>query len=164
MQTCVVTECFGNKCVGEYLRNEVGGAVRHERNYGHEFILQVVVKEIKPRCNRLIVVIDYETGDARALVEKKFRLTQICRKVWVGQGVEELAGVVAVVFDPHMETFAEWLGLNPGDKLKREEACNYLHSELKRSNDASSKFGDCIQQIAAAIRQLLGITKSHQPI
>jgi hypothetical protein len=48
------------------------------------------------------------------------------------------------------------LGLNPGDKLKRDEACNYLHSELKRSNDASSKFENCIQRVAAAIRQLLG--------
>ena len=136
MQTCIVTECFGNKCVGEYLRNAVGGEVRHKPDYGLERILRNVVKEIKPRCNRLVVVIDYETGDARALVEKSFRLTQICGKVWVGQGVNKLAGVVAVVFDPHIEEFAKWLGLNPGNKLKREEACNYLHSELKRSNDA----------------------------
>jgi hypothetical protein len=118
MQTCIVTECFGDKCVGEYLRNEVGGEVRHKPDYGLERILRNVVKEIKPRCNRLIVVIDYETGDARALVEKNFRLTQICEKVLVGQGVNKLAGVVAVVFDPHIEAFAEWLGLNPGDKLK----------------------------------------------
>jgi hypothetical protein len=40
-----------------------------------------------------------------------------------------------VVFDPHIETFAEWLGLNPGDKLKREETCDYLLSELKKSNN-----------------------------
>jgi hypothetical protein len=156
MQTCIVTECYGNKCVGEYLRNAVGGKVRHKPNFGRELILRDVVKEIKPRCNRLIVVIDYETGNVRALVEKKFRLTRICEKVWVGQGVEELAGVVAVVFDPHIEAFAKWLGLNPGDKLKRDEACTYLHSELKRDNDASSKFENCIQRIAAAIRQLLG--------
>ncbi len=157
MQTCIVTECYGNKCVGEYLRNAVGGAVRHKPYYGLERILRNVVKEIKPRCNRLIVVIDYETGDARKLVEKNFRLTRICEeKVWVGQGVNELAGVVAVVFDPHIEAFAEWLGLNPGDKLKREEACNYLHSELKRGNDASSQFENCIKRIAAAIRQFLG--------
>ncbi len=156
MQTCIVTECYGNECVGEYLRNAVGGKVHHKPNYGREIILQDVVKEIKPRCNRLVVVIDYETGDARALVEKNFRLTQICGKVWVGQGVNKLAGVVAVVFDPHIEAFADWLGLNPGDKLKRDEACNYLHSELKRGNDASSKFEDCIKRIAAAIRQFLG--------
>ncbi len=156
MQTCIVTECYGNECVGEYLRNAVGGKVRHKPNFGRELILQDVVKEIKPRCNRLIVVIDYETGDARALVEKKFRLTQICRKVWVGQGVNELAGVVAVVFDPHIEAFAEWLGLNPGDKLKHKDACNYLYSELKRDDDANSKFEDCIKRIAAAIRQFLG--------
>jgi len=156
MQTCIVAECYGNKCVGEYLRNAVGGEVRHRRNYGRELILRDVVKEIKPRCSRLIVVIDYEIGDARILVEKNFRLTQICGKVWVGQGMNKLAGVVAVVFDPHIEAFAEWLGLNPGDKLKRDEACNYLHSELKRGNDASSKFEDCIQQIAAAIRPFLG--------
>jgi hypothetical protein len=155
MQTCIVTECYGNKCVGEYLRNAVGGKVHHKRNYGHELILQDVVKEIKPRCNRLVVVIDYETGDARALVEKNFQLTQICEKVLVGQGVNKLAGVVAVVFNPHIEAFAEWLGLNPGDKLKHEDACNYLYSELKRSNDASSKFENCIKRIAAAVRQRL---------
>jgi hypothetical protein len=95
MQTCIVAECYGNKCVGEYLRNEMGGEVRHRRNYGLERILRNVVKEIKPRCSRLVVVIDYETGDARALVEKNFRLTQICGKVLVGQGVNKLAGVVA---------------------------------------------------------------------
>jgi hypothetical protein len=156
MQTCIVTECFGNKCVGEYLRNEMGGEVRHKPDYGLERILRNVVKEIKPRCNRLVVVIDYETCDTRALVEKNFRLTQICGKVWVGQGVNKLAGVVAVVFDPHIEAFAEWLGLNPGDKLKHKDACNYLYSELKRDNDANSKFENCIQRIAAAIRQLLG--------
>jgi hypothetical protein len=156
MQTCIVAECYGNKCVGEYLRNAIGGEVRHKRNYGRELILRDIVKEIKPRCSRLVVVIDYETGDARALVEKNFRLTQICEKVLVGQGVNELAGVVAVVFDPHIEAFAEWLGLNPGDKLKRDEACNYLHSELKRGNDASSQFENCIKRIAAAIRQFLG--------
>jgi hypothetical protein len=156
MQTCIVTECYGNKCVGEYLRNAVGGEVRHKPDYGLERILRNVVKEIKPRCNRLVVVIDYETGDARILVEKKFRLTQICGKVWVGQGVNELAGVVAVVFDPHIEAFAEWLGLNPGDKLKHKDACNYLYSELKRDDDANSKFENCIKRIAAAIRQLLG--------
>jgi len=156
MQTCIVTECYGNKCVGEYLRNAVGGEVRHKRNYGRELILQDVVKEIKPRCNRLVVVIDYEIGDARKLVEKRFRLTRICEKVWVGQGVKELAGVVAVVFDPHIEAFAKWLGLYPGDKLKHKDACNYLYSELKRSNDANSKFEDCIKRIAAAIRQFLG--------
>jgi len=155
MQTCIVTECYGNKCVGEYLRNAVGGKVYHKPYYGLERILRNVVKEIKPRCNRLIVVIDHETGDARNLVKKKFRLTQICGKVLVGQGVEELAGVVAVVFDPHIEAFAEWLGLNPGDKLKRDEACNYLHSELKRGNDASSKFENCIKRIATAVRQRL---------
>jgi len=155
MQTCIVTECYGNKCVGEYFRNAVGGKVRHKPNFGREFILQDVVKEIKPRCNRIIAVIDYETGDARALVEKNFRLAQICEKVWVGQGVNKLAGVVAVVFDPHIEAFAEWLGLNPGDKLKREDVCNYLYSELKRSNDASSKFENCIRQIAATVRQRL---------
>jgi hypothetical protein len=70
--------------------------------------------------------------------------------------VNKLAGVVAVVFDPHIEAFAEWLGLNPGDKLKRDEACNYLHSELKRGNDAGSQFENCIKRIAAAIRQFLG--------
>jgi hypothetical protein len=156
MQTCIVTECYGNECIGEYLRNAVGGKVRHKPNFGHEFILQDVAKEFKPRCNRLIVVIDYETGDARELVEEKFRLTRICERVWVGQGVKELAGVVGVVFDPHIEAFAEWLGLNPRDKLKHKDACNYLYSELKRSNNASSKFEDCIKRIAAAIRQLLG--------
>jgi hypothetical protein len=155
MQTCIVTECYGNKCVGEYLRNEVGGEVRRKPYYGVERILRNVVKEIKPRCNRLVVVIDYEIGDARALVEKKFRLTQICGKVWVGQGVNELAGVVAVVFNPHIEAFAERLGLNPGDKLKHEEASNYPQSELKRSNDASSKFENCIKRIATAVRQRL---------
>jgi hypothetical protein len=41
------------------------------------------------------VVIDYETCDTRALVEKNFQLTQICGKVLVGQGVNKLAGVVA---------------------------------------------------------------------
>jgi hypothetical protein len=61
----------------------VGGEVRHRRNYGRELILRDIVKEIKPRCNRLIVVIDYEIGDARILVEKNFRLTQICGKVLV---------------------------------------------------------------------------------
>jgi len=151
MQTCIVAECYGNKCVGEYLRNEVGGEVRHRRNYGRELILRDIV-EIKPRCNRLVVVIDYEIGDARNLVEKKFRLTRICEKFWVGQEVNKLAGVVAVVFDPHIEAFAEWLGLNPGDKLKREEACNYLQSELKKNNGAGSQFGNCIKRIAAAIR------------
>jgi hypothetical protein len=156
MQTCIVTECYGNKCVGEYLRNAVGGKVRHKPNFGRELILQDVVKEIKPRCNRLIVVIDYETGDARAWVEKNFRLTRICEKVWVGQGVNELAGVVAVVFDPHIEAFAEWLGLNPGDKLKRDEACNYLQSELKKNNGAGSQFENCIKRIAAAVRKFLG--------
>jgi hypothetical protein len=156
MQTCIVAECYGNKCIGEYLRNAVGGEVRHKRNYGREFILRDVVKGIKPRCNRLIVVIDYETGVARALVEKNFQLTQICEKVWVGQGVNKLAGVVAVVFDPHIEAFAEWLGLNPDDELKHKDACNYLYPKLKRDNDASSKFENCIQRIAAAIRQLLG--------
>jgi hypothetical protein len=156
MQKCIVTECYGNKCVGEYLRNAVGGEVRHKPDYGLERILRNVVKEIKPRCNRLVVVIDYETGDARILVEKKFRLTQICGKVWVGQGVNKLAGVVAVVFDPHIEAFAEWLGLNPGDKLKHKEACNYLHSELKKDNDANSKFENRIQRIAAAVRKFLG--------
>ena len=156
MQKCIITECYGNKCVGEYLRNAVGGEVRHKPDYGLERILRNVVKEIKPRCNRLVVVIDYETGDARKLVEKKFRLTLICGKVWVGQGVNELAGVVAVVFDPHIEAFAEWLGLNPGDKLKHKDASNYLYSELKRDDDANSKFEICIKRIAAAIRQLLG--------
>jgi len=156
MQTCIVAECYGNKCVGEYLRNAVGGKVYHQRSYGRERILRNIVKNIKPRCSRLVVVIDYETGDARIFVEKNFRLTQICGKVWVGQGVNKLAGVVAVVFDPHIEEFAKWLGFNPGDKLKRDEACNYLHSELKRGNDASSKFEDCIKRIAAAIRPLLG--------
>jgi hypothetical protein len=156
MQTCIVTECYGNECVGEYLRNAVGGKVHHKPNYGHELVLQDVAKDIKPRCNRLIVVIDYETGDARALVEKKFRLTQICGKVWVGQGVNELAGVVGVVFDPHIEAFAEWLGLNPRDKLKHKDACNYLYSELKKDNDARSKFENCIQRIAAAVRKFLG--------
>jgi hypothetical protein len=155
MQTCIVAECYGNKCVGEYLRNEVGGEVSHRRNYGVERILRDIVKEIKPRCNRLVVVTDYEIGNARALMEKKFRLTQICGKVWAGQGVNELAGVVAVIFDPHIEAFSEWLGLNPGDKLKHEEACNYLQSELKRSNDASSKFENCIKQIATEVRQRL---------
>jgi len=156
MQTCIVTECYGNKCVGEYLRNAVGGKVNHKPYYGLERILRNVVKEIKPRCNRLVVVIDYETGDARALVEKNFQLTQICEKVLVGQGVEELAGVVAVVFNPHIEAFAEWLGLNPGDKLKHEDACNYLYSGLKKDNDASSKFENCIKRIAAAVRKFLG--------
>jgi hypothetical protein len=156
MQTCIVTECYGNKCIGEYLRNAVGGEVRHKRNYGRELILQDVVNEIKPQCNRLVVIIDYETGNARSYVEKKFLLTKICEKVWVGQGVSRFAGIVAVVFDPHIEAFAEWLGLNPGDKFKHEDACNYLYSELKRSNDASSKFEDCIKRIAAAVRQLLG--------
>jgi hypothetical protein len=156
MQTCIVTECYGNKCIGEYLRNAVGGEVHHGRNYGLELILQDVVKEIKPRCNRLVVVIDYETGDARNLVEKSFRLTQICGKVWVGQGVNKLAGVVGVVFDPHIEAFAEWLGLNPRDKLKHKDACNYLYSELKKDNDARSKFENCIQRIAAAVRKFLG--------
>jgi hypothetical protein len=65
MQTCIITECYGNKCVGKYLRNAVGGKVHHKPNFGRELILQDVVKEIKPRCNRLIVVIDFETGDAR---------------------------------------------------------------------------------------------------
>ena len=74
----------------------------------------------------------------------------------MGQGVNELAGVVAVVFDPHIEAFAEWLGLNPGDKLKHKEACNYLHSELKKDNDANSKFENRIQRIAAAVRKFLG--------
>jgi hypothetical protein len=156
MQTCIVTECYGNKCVGEYLRNAVGGKVHHKPNYGHELILHDVVKEIKPRCSRLVVVIDYEIGDARALVEKRFRLTRICEKVRVGQGVKELAGVVGVFFDPHIEAFAEWLGLNPGDKLKHKDACNYLYSELKRDNDANSKFENCIQRIAAAVRKFLG--------
>ncbi len=155
MQTCIVTEYYGNKCVGEYLRNAVGGEVRHRRNYGRELILRDVVKEIKPRCNRLVVVIDYEIGDARILVEKNFQLTQICEKVWVGQGVNKLAGVVAVVFDPYIEEFAEWLCLNPGDKLKREEACDYLLSELKKSNNVGTKFENCIQQIAVAVRQRL---------
>ncbi len=155
MQTCIVTECYGNKCVGEYLRNAVGGEVRHRRNYGRELILQDIVKEIKPRCNRLVVVIDYETGDARIFVKKNFWLTQICEKVWVGQGVNKPAGVVAVVFNPHIEAFAEWLGLNPDDKLKREEACNYLQSELKKSNNVGTKFENCIQQIAVAVRQRL---------
>ena len=130
----------------------MGGEVRHKRNYGRELILQVVAKDIKPRCNRLIVVIDSEIGDARILVEKNFRLTRICEKVWVGQGVNKLAGVVAVVFDPHIEAFAEWLGLNPGVKLKREEACNYLQSELKKNNGAGSQFENCIKRIAAAIK------------
>jgi len=156
MQTCIVTECYSNKCIGEYLRNAVGGKVRHKPNYGRELILQDVAKEIKPRCNRLIVVIDYETGDARKLVEESFRLTRICEKVWVGQGVKELAGVVGVVFDPHIEAFAEWLGLNPRDKLKHEDACNYLYSELKKDNDARFKFENCIQRIAAAVRKFLG--------
>jgi hypothetical protein len=156
MQTCIVAECYGNKCVGEYLRNAVGGKVYHQRSYGRERILRNIVKNIKPRCSRLVVVIDYETGDARIFVEKNFRLTQICGKVWVGQGVNKLAGVVAVVFNPHIEEFAKWLGFNPGDKLKHKDACNYLHSELKRSNDASSKFENCIKRIAAAIRPLLG--------
>ena len=155
MQTCIVTECYGNKCVGEYLRNAVGGKVHHKPNYGRELILQDVVKEIKPRCNRLIVVIDYEIGDARILVEKNFQLTQICEKVLVGQGVNKLAGVVAVVFNPHIEGFAKWLGLNPGDKLKHKDACNYLHSELKRSNDANSQFENCIKRIAATVGQRL---------
>jgi hypothetical protein len=131
MQTCIVAECYGNKCVGEYLRNAVGGEVRHKPDYGHERILRNVVKEIKPRCSRLIVVIDYEIGDSRILISKNFRLTQICGKVWVGHGVNKLAGVVAAVFDPHIEEFAEWLGLNPGDKLKREEACNYLQFDIE---------------------------------
>jgi len=156
MQTCIVTECFGNKCVGVYLRNVVGGEVRHKPDYGLERILRNVVKEIKPRCSRLVVVIDYETGDARTLVERNFRLTQICEKVWVGQGVNKLAGVVAVVFDPHIEAFAEWLGLNPDDELKHKNACNYLYSELKRDNDASSKFENCIKRIAVAVRRFLG--------
>ncbi|MFZ8810688.1 MAG: hypothetical protein ACO2PN_21590 [Pyrobaculum sp.] len=156
MQKCIVTECYGNKCVGEYLRNAVGGEVRHRRNYGRELILRDIVKEIKPRCNRLVVVIDYETGDARILVEKNFRLTQICEKVWVGHGVNKLAGVVVVVFDPHIEAFAKWLGLNPDDELKHKDACNYFYSELKRDNDANSKFENCIQRIAAAVRRFLG--------
>ena len=157
MQTCIVAECYGNECVGEYLRNAVGGEVRHKPYYGLERILRNVVKEIKPRCGRLIVVIDYETGDARLYVKKNFRLTQICdEKVWVGQGVSKLAGVVGVVFNPHIEAFAEWLGLNPGDKLKHKDACNYLYSELKRGDDASSKFEDCIKRIAAAVRKFLG--------
>ena len=156
MQTCIVAECYGNKCIGEYLRNAVGGEVRHRHNYGLELILQDVVKEIKPRCNRLVVVIDYETGDTRLFVEKNFQLTQICRKVWVGQGVNKLAGVVAVVFDPHIEAFAEWLGLNPRDKLKHKDACNYLYSELKKDNNASSQFENCIKRIAAAVRKFLG--------
>jgi hypothetical protein len=69
--------------------------------------------------------------------------------------VNKLAGVVAVVFDPHIEEFAEWLGLNPGDKLKLEEACDYLLSELKKSNNVGTKFENCIQQIAVAVRQRL---------
>jgi hypothetical protein len=154
MQTCIVTECYGNKCVGEYLRNEVGGKVRHSRSYGLERILRNVVTEIKPRCSRLVVVIDYEIGDARIFVEKNFRLTQICGKVWVGQGVNKLAGVVAVVFDPHIEEFAKWLGLNPGGKLKREKTCDYLLSELKKSNNVGT-IEKCIQQIAVAVRQRL---------
>jgi hypothetical protein len=68
-----MTECYGNKCVGEYLRNAVGGKVRHKRNYGRELILRDIVKEIKPRCSRLVVVIDYEIGDAMIFVEKNFR-------------------------------------------------------------------------------------------
>jgi hypothetical protein len=155
MQTCIVAECYGNKCVGEYLRNEVRGEVHHKHNFGRDFILQDVAKDFKPRCNRLIVVIDYETSDARILVEKNFRLTRICEKVWVGRGVNELAGVVAVVFDPHIEAFAEWLGLNPGDKLRREEACDYLLSELKKSNNVGAKFENCIKRIAATVRQRL---------
>jgi len=156
MQTCIVAECYGNECVGEYLRNAVGGKVHHKPYYGLERILRNVVKEIKPRCNRLVVVIDHETGDARRLVEERFRLTRICEKVWVGQGVKELAGVVGVIFDPHIEAFAEWLGLNPGDKLKHEDACNYLYSELKKDNNASSQFENCIKRIAAAVRKFLG--------
>jgi hypothetical protein len=134
----------------------VGGEARHRCDYGSELILRDVVKEIKPRCSRLIVVIDFEICNARIFVEKNFWMTQICGKVWVGQGVNQLAGVVAVIFDPHIEAFAEWLSLNPGDKLKREDACSYLYSELKKGNDASSKFEDCIQRITVAIRQLLG--------
>ena len=156
MQTCIVTECYGYECIGEYLRNAVGGKVRHKPNHDHELILQDVAKDIKPRCNRLVVVIDYEIGDARILVKKNFQLTQICEKVLVGQEVNKLAGVVAVVFDPHIEAFAKWLGLNPRDKLKHEDACNYLYSELKKDNDARFKFENCIQRIAAAVRKFLG--------
>jgi hypothetical protein len=80
MQTCIVTECYGNKCVGECLRNAVGGAVRHKPDCGLERILRNVVKEIKPRCNRLVVVIDCEISDARILVDKELSADTDLRK------------------------------------------------------------------------------------
>jgi len=36
------------------------------------------------------------------------------------------------------------------------EVFDYLHSELKRGNDASSQFENCIKRISEAIRPLLG--------
>ncbi len=79
------------------------------------------------------MIIDYETSrDARRLVEAHFELRQVCERVWIGHGKGKFAGVVAVVLDPHVESFAEWLGLNPGDRLKHEDACAYVESELRR--------------------------------
>jgi len=101
MQMCIVAECYGNACIGEYLRGVLGGRVLHKPDYGRERILHNTARRFKQQCDRLLVLIDYEVStDARTLVSKNFQLIQICEKVWVGPGLGKLAGVVAVVFDP----------------------------------------------------------------
>ena len=156
MQICIVAECYGNRCVGEYLSRDVGGRVLHKPNYGRELILHSIAHELKPRCHRLIVIIDYETSrDARRLVEAHFELRQVCERVWIGHGKGKFAGVVAVVLDPHVEGFAERLGLNPGDKLKHEDACRHIRSELERSKNATYKFYECLQKLKSETKNLL---------
>jgi len=156
MQTCIVAERYGNRCLGEYLGADIGGKILHKPNYGRELILRSIVHEVRPRCRLLLVVIDYETSrDARQLVDTHFDLRQVCEKVWIGVGKGKLAGVIAVVLDPHVEGFAERLGLNPGDKLKHEDACRHIRRELERNENAKYKFYECLQKLKSETKNLL---------
>lgn len=54
MQTCIVAECYGNACIGEYLKGELGGRVFYKPDYGRERILRNVIRWFKQRCGRLL--------------------------------------------------------------------------------------------------------------
>jgi len=149
----VFAECYANKCFAEEVKDgleEAGSSYRlkivHKLVYGRDRILCKARRMWEEHKNTpMLLFIDYEEGPLRRYVEDFFPNRENIAgfsSVYVGRS-HFAENLVAVIFDPHIESVLGAKADRDRKILKTEHACRKLQfilaSRLRLVEEVASK-------------------------
>jgi len=137
-------ECYANECLAQKLAQNLKDVeeitIRHKEVYGRDTIIKILKKILAGEFKSplvegalvIIVIIDYEKGDARKYIDNFFSQRQVITEgVVLGTIRRVRKKIVAVIFDPNIE---EAFLCKISDKLCRTES---VHKRIKSKNARS---------------------------